>query len=312
MHKLFFVLLAISFLVFTSCDDGDIITVELDFDDTFEVCDGGNDLVFYKTKEDPSESLSLKVSNRNIEDILEVDDTGVFEETYTISATNPFNYRTYSNSELPTDLFCNVIPNSGINITQDIESTSGTALLRTVLVEDDNDGIPAELEDINNNGNLEDDDSDGDGLPNYIDPDDDGDNVLTRDEDPDPNGDENLSDALDTDGDTIPDYLDEDDDGDGVKTRDEENDTPQDENPGNDSSTSDPLTGQDIPDYLNADINTTVPAKAYREVTISQTFTVSLLISEIDLEIIALDVFNFGTLSNGVTTSSRKFTPEFP
>ena len=58
-------------------------------------------------------------------------------------------------------------------------SDTGTVIFTTQLTEDDNDGIPAEYEDVNGNGNLIDDDTDGDGLPNYLDVDDDGDNVLT-------------------------------------------------------------------------------------------------------------------------------------
>jgi hypothetical protein len=46
----------------------------------------------------------------------------------------------------------------------------------------DNDGIPSWMEDLNGNGYLLDDDTDGDGVPNYIDNDDDGDGVLTIDE----------------------------------------------------------------------------------------------------------------------------------
>ena len=104
MRQLFFIFLALSFLSLNSCDDGDIIDFVLDFDDTFEVC-GDTDLVFYKTKNDPSESLSLKLNNVTLNDILDVDDLGVFEKTYTLSTSNPFNYRTYSNTTLPSDLF---------------------------------------------------------------------------------------------------------------------------------------------------------------------------------------------------------------
>ena len=307
MRKLVSVFLILSIALITSCDDGDIITVELDFDETFEVCDGGDDLVFYKTKDDPSESLSLKLNSVTLDAIFDVDDTGIFEETYTISTTNPFNYRAYSNTSLPSDLFCNVIPNSDVNITQDIESTSGSAVLTTVLTEDDDDGIPAELEDRNGNGDLEDDDTDGDGLPDYIDADYDGDNILTKDEDPDPNDDGDLSDALDTDADGTPNYLDTDDDGDGIDTRDEENDS-LDQNPGNDFSVS------EIADYLNKDIANlgSEPGNAYREHTINQTYTVTLVLSNFDLELISLDVFDFGLLDDGNTTDTRKVTPDFP
>ena len=304
MRKLFLVLISTCLLNIYSCDDGDVITVELDFGETFNAC-GETDLVFYKTKDDPSESLSLKVVGLTIDEILEVGDDKTYEKTITISSSNPFNYRTYSNTKLPTNLFCNDIPLSDITITQDIESTDGTALIKTVLTEDDDDGIPAALEDINGNGNLEDDDTDGDSIPNYIDADDDGDNVLTKNEAPDPNGDGTLSDAQDTDGNGTPDYLDKDDDGDGVNTRDEENDSP-DQNPAND------ITNSDVgADYLNPDVATTVAATKYRDHNISQTYTVSLTISNFDLTLISLDVFDFGTLQDSKLSKTRKGTPVF-
>ncbi|WP_117880321.1 FKBP-type peptidyl-prolyl cis-trans isomerase [Aureibaculum luteum] len=74
----------------------------------------------------------------------------------------------------------------------------------------DNDGILNEYEDLNNDGEIIDDDTDGDLSPDFIDTDDDGDGILTRDENADPNGDGNPVDALDSDGDNIPDYLDSD------------------------------------------------------------------------------------------------------
>lgn len=286
----------------SSCDDGDIITTELDFDGNFEVCDSGRDLVFFKTKDTPSESLSLKVANLNLTDLIAVDAFGFFADTVNITTTNTFNYRTYSNANLPDNLFCNAIPNSSVNITQDIESTSGTAQIETVLTEDDNDGIPAELDiDIANNN-----DTDGDGLPNFIDPDDDGDNVLTKDENPDPNGDGNFDDAQDTDADGIPDYLDADDDGDGINTRDEENDS-QNQNPVDD------ITVNGLADYLNKDVaNTSTPAAtAFREHLVLQNYIITIVIKDVDLELISLDRFNFGVLKNEITASSRRIVPEF-
>ncbi|UKM64269.1 hypothetical protein GSB9_00816 [Flavobacteriaceae bacterium GSB9] len=306
MRKLFFAFIALSLLPLNSCDDGDVITVELDFDDTFQVCESGDDLVFYKTKSDPSESLSLKVTGLSVDEILVVDENGIYENTITITDNNPFNYRTYSNTTL-NDLFCNAIPNSEIKLTEDIEANSGTAFLKTVLTEDDNDGIPAELEDINGDGNLENDDTDGDGLPNYIDADDDGDNILTKDENPDPDNNGIFDDAQDTDEDGIPDYLDKDDDGDLIDTRDEENDS-QDNNPAND------ITNSEIgPDYLNKDVaeDGTPPATSFREHTIYQTFKVTLVIENVDLTLISLDFFNFGTLNNNALSTNRKVTPDF-
>ncbi|WP_372754582.1 hypothetical protein [Mariniflexile sp.] len=300
MRKLFFVISSFALLSLYTCDDGDIINVEFEFDNTFQAC-GTNGLVFYKTKEDPSESLSIIISSLEIADLLEVGEDNIYEGEFTLSSTNTFNYRTYSNTSLPS-LFCNDVPSSEINITKDLVSTSGNVYIKTVLTEDDNDGIEAALEDINGNGNLDDDDTDGDGIPNYLDADDDGDNVLTKDEDPDQNGDGDLSDALDTDGDGIPDYLDPDDDGDGVLTRDEENQS-EDNNPANDISIL-------IADYLNPQVSTKVPAKAYREHTIIQTYVVTLTVSNFNLEVISFDTFDFGVLEDSALSTSRKVTPD--
>lgn len=70
----------------------------------------------------------------------------------------------------------------------------------------DNDGASNDLEDINGNGDLSDDDTDGDGIPNFEDADDDGDGVPTVEEDTNENGD--LTDD-DEDEDGIPNYLDD-------------------------------------------------------------------------------------------------------
>ncbi|WP_345276527.1 hypothetical protein [Litoribaculum gwangyangense] len=298
MRKLFFIFLSINLLSMYSCDDGDIITVELDFGETFSACEGVNDLVLYKTKKDPSESLSVLIPNYSLDELLELNtDTPKSATLY---------YRTYSETNLPNNLFCNEIP-PNVNIISNNES-SVTAIINTTLVEDDNDGILAILEDINGNGNLEDDDTDGDGLPNYIDADDDGDNILTRDENPDTNNDGNLSDAQDTDGDGTPDYLDDDDDGDMVKTRDEEN-ASQDNNPAND------ITNPDVgADFLNPDISTTQPATGFRQHSISRTYTVNISLNGVSFDFISQEPLNFGNLNSSeipTVLKSRTVTPPF-
>ena len=73
--------------------------------------------------------------------------------------------------------------------------------------DDDHDSILSKNEDINHDGNVKNDDTDGDGIANYLDPDDDGDGILTIDEDA--NGDGDLTND-DTDNDGIPNYLDSD------------------------------------------------------------------------------------------------------
>ncbi len=71
----------------------------------------------------------------------------------------------------------------------------------------DNDGVLNVYEDIDGDGDVRNDDSDGDGIPDYVDADDDNDGKLTRDEDANGDGDPRNDDS---DNDTIPDYLDPD------------------------------------------------------------------------------------------------------
>lgn len=56
------------------------------------------------------------------------------------------------------------------------------ALLQAETADHDGDGIPSYLEDLNNNLTTFDEDTDNDFIVNYVDPDDDGDGVLTRNE----------------------------------------------------------------------------------------------------------------------------------
>ena len=110
-------------------------------------------------------------------------------------------------------------------------------------VDYDLDGIPTTLEDLNGDGNLENDDTDGDGIPNFLDNDDDGDMVLTSAEYVFTNTGRNTMALRDTDSDGTPDYLDNDDDGDGVLTINE--DYNQNNNPADDDT-----NNNGIPDYL--------------------------------------------------------------
>lgn len=359
MKNRFLLFLLCGFLAFFSCSDGDIITVELDFDDTFEGCEE-SDLLFYKTKEEPAESLSLLFTSFNYEDIFvkSEDSLRFIGDTLTFEGEPAtFNYRTYNRTDLPPDLFCTLVPPANLNIVID-QSDDVNVTITRILTEDDNDGVPSELEgpldpttgnyidplgdddddgvynfldDEPNNkevgdadGKIEDGfDTDGDGLPNFIDEDDDGDNVLTKNENPDPNDDGDLSDAQNTDADLfdagntdvvkddIPDYLDPDDDGDGVLTINEETDT-QDQNPLNDFTF-------DEADFLNPNATTFTEATAYRQHKINMQFIIRAVVKDISLEFLSQQVLDFGTLSDTNSaetefslTQTRTATPIFP
>jgi len=116
--------------------------------------------------------------------------------------------------------------------------------------DDEIDGIPNGMEDVNGNGNLADDDTDGDGIPNYLDDDDDGDTAISEYEIVFGGRSGNMTNPptfLDTDNDGIYNHLDMDDDGDGVITMDEDYN-------GNGDPTDDDLNGNNIPDYLDATV----------------------------------------------------------
>lgn len=90
-------------------------------------------------------------------------------------------------------------------ITDDATIDLGILSACTGFDDSDNDGVFDIYEDVNGDNDLTNDDTDGDGTPNYLDTDDDGDGVNTADEDYDGDNDPTND---DTDGDGIPNYLD--------------------------------------------------------------------------------------------------------
>lgn len=319
MRNYFYLLLILPFL--TACNDGDVLEIDLEFDNTFQTC---GEIVFFKIKSDPPESLSIFIDDLTIEEITE----NVFRTTDSVykdlvtdtlsirldGFTNKINYRSYS--AIPANPFCNDVPSSELNITSDAAGT-GDMTLTTTFVEDDNDGIPSEFEDLDGDGNLENDDTDGDGVPNYLDDDDDGDNVKTIDEFVNFDTDNDFSNALNTDLayemannlPITPNYLDNDDDGDLVLTRDEESLIP-DLNPANDvtDNTPDPITGNTTPDYLNDQVIATATdlVTAYRQHTIRQIFTVRINIINLSIPQLNQDFLNFGMLNDPSITAKTR------
>lgn len=294
------VLILLLTLVAFSCNDGDIFVSELDFPQTLSYCTGSDDLIIYTIKESPYESLSVKLPINN-QDYFTTE--GSFSTA--LSSTNTFNYRTYSGN--PSNLFCNSLPPSSPTITSNSFATNGDVNFITTLEEDDNDGIPATLEDENTDGDDDPStnptDTDNDGIPNYLDSDDDGDNVPTASEQPDPNNDGNLTDALDTDSDGIPNYLDPDDDDDGVITRYEDGNA--DLNPTNDIS--DPVVG---PNYLNNNEQSSTIIDTYANHTKTQLYTCNILIENMVLtnsstyEELINESYFMGTINTNISNYS--------
>ncbi len=280
----FFLLILFSF----SCNDGDIIEVQLEFDKQLSLCEiettnqnstTNSSYLFYDIRSEPYESLTLIIpNNTTTEAILNPINYGDSQDISINGSSVKFNYRTYNGN--PNSFMCSIIPPSDVFIDQDYSSFSGSANFVSTFIDDDNDGIPTELE--------FDGDTDGDGILNYIDNDDDGDNVLTINENPDPNNDGILSDAQDSDGDLIPDYLDNDDDNDGTLTINE------DEN-ANGNLFDDIATGSTIARFLDENFSNSYDFEIINENHYSRTVIVTIILYNIDISILSSDVLNLGT-----------------
>ena len=299
------------FLCLTTCDDGDIITVELDFDKELKRCINNTDTyLIYDTQESTNQSLSLNIPRNEENELLFTEPTTLNSpRLLSLNGTDTrFIYRTYNRPIVSTgsdEELCYPVPPSDLIVTDALETTTGKVEVTVTIDDDDNDGISSEDEE---RGEPNDDgefpnarDWDGDGLPDYLDEDDDNDNVKTIDEldEADADGDDDpFTNPLNTDanlpnGDALPDYLDDDDDGDGTLTRLE--DESQDMDPTNDRA--DNEAGILTAHYLNtletisyADPGTTDDNKYTR------TVTSYFLVTDIDFEIFRATEIDFGTL----------------
>lgn len=202
MNK-FLIALCVCCVLF-ACDDGDIIVTSFDFEEaSLETCNGAESIVFFKINTNSLESISLRLAVQD--DLFATEGSVDFQLN---GSSNVVNYRTYESA--PTSAyFCASIPPTSPTVIQDFIGANGLATLLIEVARDDNDGIEEDPE-----SEL---DTDEDGLLNFFDFDDDGDNVPTGVEIGD-----DPENPLDTDNDGIFDYLDEDDDNDGVLTRNED------------------------------------------------------------------------------------------
>ena len=295
-----FILSCLLFTLFT-CNDGDILTVDLDFDQNLEYCDNNiNSFLIYDTRQDPNESLSLIIT-RNADDefpftIPTPTDTPT---ELTINGNQiRFIYRTY-NRALGTGELCEVIPPADLNIVEDYEADSGDVEITVTIEDDDGDGIPSDLEgrgEPDEDGNYPNAlNSDGDEFPDYLDEDDDNDNVKTSEEidNTDLDGDDDpTTNPLDTDSDGIPDYLDEDDDGDGIDTIEEDEDG--DKNPLNDRNTN--ADGDLVPHFRNVLEDTFYASPGLTANNeYKRTVNARIIVRNINLEILSATEVDLGT-----------------
>ncbi|MDX1542490.1 MAG: hypothetical protein R3214_00980 [Christiangramia sp.] len=291
-----------------ACDDGEIIVTSFDFEDsTLKFCSGPNKNVIYAiNNNDVFESISLEFSNNQ----LDVDEDGNLippeEEqiSFPLSGNNRVVYRIY-NSEVPNDYFCNVVPPSSPDVVEEwVSGTGGTVVINTDFIDEtgnsdpDRDGLKNLEEGWNSSGEAH-QDTDEDGIPDYLDIDDDGDNVKTETELANSAGDPVTEDGYrDTDEDGIPNYLDNDDDYDGVLTRFEVEE-------GNEDNPVAFQTAQGISNYLNQEQTAEFQHEVYISHNIRRNYGLQILINNLKFEkqdgsgeSIQFETYNLGNLNS--------------
>jgi hypothetical protein len=124
MKKLIYIVLLC--LGFQSCDDGEVIFTNFDFDNVnLQYCGDVGDFVFFKIKTQSFETLALQL--RTLDSILHVPDTN----TYVLGdGTHSLTYRIF-NEQITANYFCNAIPSTTPKVTSEYISTGGNAIVRT-------------------------------------------------------------------------------------------------------------------------------------------------------------------------------------
>ena len=302
---------AISLIILLgACDDGDIIVTSFDFEESnLQFCDGTSKNVFFAVNdEDVFESFSVEFSSNQ----LPLDENGNLippdpnedPVSFSLSGNNRAVYRIY-NGSLPTgsdSYFCSVVPPSSPQVIQEwVSGSGGTVTIQTSFSDEtgaldaDDDGLDNIDEGWDPDG-TDHQDTDNDGIPDYLDLDDDGDNVRTSVElansVDDPVNDDGYR---DTDEDGVPNYLDDDDDNDEVLTRFEVDE----ENPENPTLSQ---TAEGIPDYLNPEQSTRFEHDEYIPHDIRRSYRYLVTIDDLSLtnqdgsgETIRYENYNLGS-----------------
>ena len=121
-----------------SCDDGDVLNVQLDFDKNLTLCEppASSNFILYDTKNDPNESLTLLFpNNAQAQSILYPTVSGNMETMTINNSTVKFIYRTYTGD--PTLYICQDIPDENVSVNENYEANSGTVNFISTFEDDD-------------------------------------------------------------------------------------------------------------------------------------------------------------------------------
>lgn len=266
-----FCLVIVAFLLI-SCDDGDLIVTDFNFDNKkLQWCEDSDSQVLFNLNNDQvHEAIAFRFSLDNENPQFLVSEEG--ETTIPLSSENQIIYRVFD-GEVESSYFCNAIPPVSPKVVEEYRTTSGGEVLITTSLlnntDHDGDGVLSTQE-----GTTSEKDTDGDGIPDYLDIDDDGDNILTRVE-IEVTATNSVNNFPDSDNDGTPDFLDADDDNDGTPTRNE--DWNLNNNPADDRNE------DGLPHYLNPAITDSFEVTTNRENIISRGFRYQVTVENLTL-----------------------------
>lgn len=270
MKNVYWFLFAVLLLI--SCDDGDLIVTDFDFENQqLQWCGNDDSQVLYNINNDQvHEAIAFRFTYNTVEPGFFATEEGQIR--IPLNAENQVIYRVFD-GQVENDYFCNSIPPVSPQVTEEYRSTSGGEVIITSTLKNatdhDGDGVLSEAE-----GMASERDTDEDGIPDYLDIDDDGDNILTRTEN-DVEAANTVNGLPDSDNDGTPDYLDADDDGDGTITRYE--DWNRNNNPADDQN------DEGLAHYLNPEITDSFQVDTFRENLISRGFRYLVTIENLSL-----------------------------
>lgn len=269
--KNLYCLVFVAFLLI-SCDDGDLIVTDFNFDNKkLQWCEDSDSQVLFNLNNDQvHEAIAFRFKlNNEIPQFLYTEEG---EATIPLSSENQIVYRVFD-GEVKSSYFCNAIPPVSPKVVEEYRTTSGGEVLITTTLQNttdhDGDGVLSSQEGI-----ATEKDTDGDGIPDYLDIDDDGDNILTRVE-IEVTATNSVNNFPDSDNDGTPDFLDADDDNDGTPTRNE--DWNLNNNPADDRN------DEGLAHYLNPSITDSFEVTGNRQNIISRSFRYLITVENLTL-----------------------------
>lgn len=253
--------LIFALVTLVSCDDGDLIVTDFNFENkSLQWCgDSSTQVLFNINNDQVHEAIAFRFRLETPQPQFFSTEEGAL--SIPLTSENQVIYRIF-NAEVDRSYYCNEVPPVSPAVREEFRSTSGGEMIINARLRNsedhDGDNVPSADE-----GMASEQDTDGDGIPDYLDIDDDGDNVLTRVE-IEVEATSQAGAYPDSDADGLADYLDPDDDNDQVPTRNE--DWNLNNNPADDRN------DEGLPHYLNPEITDAFEVTTFRENTFSRSF----------------------------------------